>query len=143
MYHAIYDGHYTDHAFMQDATNAIGPIDLVADDNGNPTAVQIAAFQALVPNLRPGGAYAIQDLEGSYSTQGERPNGAVAYFRKLAAELVQGPGGMGIGAVHFSRNNVVITKAGTWEANEGAYGVPRSSEGAYGHGARQHRDSDL
>ena len=120
---------------MSAAAAAIGPIDFIGDDNGNPSDRQIGAFRHLVGSLRPGASHAIQDIETSYShrttplqPRGETRDGTTAFFRKLAATL-DPEAGLRVGAVQFSRNNIVVTKAGVWQqAPKASYGHTHPSK---------------
>jgi hypothetical protein len=131
-YHEQYDGVQTDDHFMEATVKHIGPIDFVGDDNGNPPDRQVGAFTHLIGNLRPGASYAIHDLETSYKAGiGELPDGAMAFFRKVASEMAPDKS-VELGSMQFSRNVVVVTKAGRWhQAGIRAYGHTHPSKQAH------------
>jgi len=107
-----------DQAFMKTVVASAGPIDFVTDDNGNPSEVQLAGFRGLLPSLRPGATYAIQDIESSYNRDGEVDGATINAMRAIKHPHPA------IRAVQFSRNNVVVTKKGVWRAGAiGSYGT--------------------
>ncbi|MEU5884567.1 hypothetical protein [Spirillospora sp. NPDC047279] len=61
-----FTGHQSDTAFLESVVAETGELDIVVDDGSHFSADQINSFRALVPHVRPGGLYAIEDLHTSY-----------------------------------------------------------------------------
>jgi predicted O-methyltransferase YrrM len=70
-----------------------GPFDLVVDDGSHIWAHQIATLRALLPLVRPGGAYVLEDLHTSYGRwapkyRGEGGETGAAYVLRVAERVL-------------------------------------------------------
>lgn len=101
------------HAVHQ-AVVGLPPLDLVVDDGSHIGSHIITTFGVLFPLVRPGGYYAIEDLETSYLPEyGGGPPGtpetAVALAKSLLDDVNIGP--LPIEAIHAYTGLVLIQKA--------------------------------
>jgi cephalosporin hydroxylase len=62
----VYIGDQADRTFLRKIAKKIGPIDILIDDGGHHFDQQIATFEELYPQVKPGGVYLIEDLHTSY-----------------------------------------------------------------------------
>ena len=72
---------------------AHGPFDLVVDDGSHVWTHQILTLRTLLPHVRPGGLYVLEDIDTSYGTLATQYNGGatvspVQYLRTMSDYLV-------------------------------------------------------
>jgi hypothetical protein len=60
-------GSQEDIAFLKTVNSEQGYFDVIVDDGGHTMKQQITSFTHLLPKVRSGGIYVIEDLETSYS----------------------------------------------------------------------------
>lgn len=60
----IFIGHQGDPAFWDRVLRAVPGFDVVIDDGSHAPQHQLAALQALLPHVRPGGVYVTEDIHG-------------------------------------------------------------------------------
>lgn len=123
----IFKGSQTDEAFLKDAFNRMGSLDIVIDDGSHQNEDIITTFKILFPLLNNGGIYAIEDIQFSYWPEygGDRknlnnPKTVMNFFKNLTdclnhAEFTE-PGDTpsyfdkNIIAVHFYHNLIIVSK---------------------------------
>lgn len=98
------------------AVSQCPPFDLVVDDGSHIGSHIIGAFEALFPRVKPGGYYAIEDLETAYQPAyggGDRgaPDTAAALTKGLIDDVNLGP--RAVAAVHAYYGLVLIEKGST------------------------------
>lgn len=120
-------GDQSDPQFLRYLASALGELDLIIDDGSHHNADVISSFQALFPTLKPGGFYAIEDVQTSYWLEfGGNPENhddrstTSGYFRALAdminypefrdRKLEIGDLVKSVSAVHFYHNLIVVQK---------------------------------
>ncbi|GAA4009971.1 hypothetical protein GCM10022247_35140 [Allokutzneria multivorans] len=59
-------GDQSDASFFTDLVAQVGPFDIIIDDGSHVSEHVLASFRTLFPLMRPGGIYAIEDLQTSY-----------------------------------------------------------------------------
>lgn len=99
---------------LRQAVNGCPPFDLVVDDGSHVGSHIITTFDVLFPKVRPGGYYAIEDLETSYlASYGGGPPGAPNTATALAKELLDdvNVGPRPIAAVHAYHGLLLVEKA--------------------------------
>lgn len=130
---ALYDGDQTDVKFLGQLCKA-GPWDIIIDDGGHEQHQQITSFTRLWRSVRPGGWYAVEDVQAGYWPKwggGLRSNKQTT-FMGLVSELVDCPhyeafirnkrsegGGLAearafdhsVAEVHVHRNLVLLRRA--------------------------------
>jgi len=62
-------GNQSDKQFLKSVINSIGMFDIIIDDGSHISCHQIASFESLFSNVKPGGFYVIEDLHASYNKQ--------------------------------------------------------------------------
>lgn len=88
--------------------------DLVVDDGSHIGSHVITTFEVLFPKLRPGGYYAIEDLETSYLTAyGGGPPGHPGTAAALAKELLDDVNGgrRPVAAIHAYPGLILVEKS--------------------------------
>src|SRR5262249_44884425 len=70
-----------------------GPFDLIVDDGSHLWDHQITALRTLLPLMKPGGFYIVEDIDVSYGNyadqfRGRSPISAAEYLKKLCDYLV-------------------------------------------------------
>ncbi len=73
-------GNQADRSFWQRFKREAPNIDIVIDDGGHLPEQQIAAFEELLPHLRPGGVYLCEDVHGVF-------NRFASYVHRFAHDL--------------------------------------------------------
>lgn len=93
-----YAGRQDDPRVIDRLVERHGPFDLIIDDCSHEMAPTIESFHLLWPHLKPGGIYAIEDLETSYidtwggSAEWYAPNTSVRFLTDLINGLNDAPG---------------------------------------------------
>ena len=64
----LFSGKEQDVAFLDTVVAQTGPLDVIIDDDGHMESNQTVCFRKLFNHIRPGGFYAIEDLQ-HYNTQ--------------------------------------------------------------------------
>lgn len=59
-------GDQADPAFLEEVARRHGPFDVVIDDGGHMVSQQVASLEVLLPHVRPGGVYLVEDCHTSY-----------------------------------------------------------------------------
>jgi 8-demethyl-8-alpha-L-rhamnosyltetracenomycin-C 2'-O-methyltransferase len=98
---------------LREAVNGCPPFDLVVDDGSHIGSHVITTFEVLFPMVKPGGYYAIEDLETSYlKAYGGGPPGAPNTAAALAKRLLDdvNVGTRPIAAMHAYPGLVLIEK---------------------------------
>lgn len=88
----VFIGMQEDGEFLQSVTDETGELDIVIDDGGHHMWQQQASFSKLLPHVRSGGLYVIEDLETSYQPPFEGgppgyPGTTVAMVKSLMDDL--------------------------------------------------------
>ena len=83
----------SDAAQLQALAEAHGPFDVVIDDGSHVWTHQILTLQTLLPSVRPGGFYVLEDIDTSYGTLAAQYNGGatvspVQYLRTMSDYLL-------------------------------------------------------
>ena len=60
----VHIGDQADPGFWQSFKEKVAPLDIIIDDGGHTTQQQIVTLESLLPHLRPGGIYIIEDIHG-------------------------------------------------------------------------------
>ena len=105
---------------LRQAVDGCPPFDLVVDDGSHVGSHVITTFDVLFPMVKPGGYYAIEDLETSYlPAYGGGPPGAPDTAASLAKALLDdlNVGPRPIAAVHAYPGLVLVEKAGERRAD--------------------------
>ena len=89
----IHWGDQGDPAALAQLALRLGPLDVIIDDGSHIWPHQIQTLQALLPCLRPGGLYILEDLHTSYARWKEKFRGggdetAGAYCCRLAERIL-------------------------------------------------------
>ena len=63
---AVHVGDQSNVTFLRELGETHGPWDLIVDDGSHQSAHQMASYKALLPYVRSGGKYAIEDLQTSF-----------------------------------------------------------------------------
>ncbi|WP_030373458.1 class I SAM-dependent methyltransferase [Streptomyces rimosus] len=71
-------GSQNDAGFLRDLAEQHGPFDIVIDDGSHVNEHILASFDTLLPHVRPGGWYVIEDIQTSYWPQYGGTSGAQA-----------------------------------------------------------------
>lgn len=103
----------SDACALRRAVDACPPFDLVVDDGSHIASHVITTFEVLFPKLRPGGYYAIEDLETAYlPAYGGGPPGAADTAAALAKAFLDdvNVGPRPIAAVHAYPGLVLLEK---------------------------------
>jgi cephalosporin hydroxylase len=66
-------GDQTDVARLREIADEYGPFDLVIDDGSHVSAHQATTIRGLLPHVRPGGFYVIEDIHASVKESSTRP----------------------------------------------------------------------
>ena len=122
----VFQGSQDDAAFLTDAFNKIGSLDIIVDDGSHVNSHIITSFNTLFPLLNAGGIYAIEDIQTSYwpkyggsSYLYDDTKTVMKYFKRLVDGLnyveYQRPHeptyyDKNIFAIHFYHNLIVIHK---------------------------------
>ena len=62
----VVQGDQGDERFLDSMARRFGPFDIIIDDGSHISRHVITSFNALFPHVRPGGIYAVEDLQTSY-----------------------------------------------------------------------------
>jgi SAM-dependent methyltransferase len=76
----VFIGDQADRGFWQRFKRDVPKVDIVVDDGGHLPEQQMAAFEELLPHLRPGGVYLCEDVHGAF-------NRFASYVHRFAHEL--------------------------------------------------------
>ncbi|MFR9749873.1 class I SAM-dependent methyltransferase [Nocardia sp. 004] len=135
-------GDQGDASFLHELGSSLGPFDIIVDDGSHISSDVLTSFQALLPYLRPGGLYVVEDTQTSYwsgwggsSTGTDDPATSIGYLKTLVDALhhqefekdsgrADGAFDGWIGALHFYHNIVVIEKRRSVEQSAPSW-VPR------------------
>lgn len=80
----VFIGDQVDKAFLDSVLYEIGIPDIIIDDGGHMRSQQMGSFLYLLPKLRSGGIYVIEDLETSFlEAYNDRPKTAMDMLRDL------------------------------------------------------------
>lgn len=79
-------------AALQAFAEQNGPFDLIVEDGSHIWAHQIIGLQTLLPHLKPGGQYIVEDLHTSYASEFGEPGGVtgVQYVLKCCEKVLGG-----------------------------------------------------
>ncbi|MHB8247248.1 MAG: class I SAM-dependent methyltransferase [Acidimicrobiales bacterium] len=110
----VLQGDQADKPFLKKLTERHGPFDLIVDDGSHLGTHQRASFEALFLGVRPGGIYAIEDLETAYWSDWEggppgTPGTAVDLAKGLLDDVNVGP--RPVASVHLYPGIVFVHKA--------------------------------
>lgn len=122
----IHVGDQSDPDFLTRLAHTDGPFDVVVDDGGHRAEQQLASITTLWPHLRPGGIYAVEDVQTSYLERWgggwHSPGTTVEFLKQLVDDMhvvvhnqpVVLPG---IAEMHFHYELCVVRRVGTWKAH--------------------------
>ncbi|WP_426509751.1 class I SAM-dependent methyltransferase [Dactylosporangium sp. McL0621] len=136
-------GDQSDPAYLREMAERYGPFDIIVDDGSHISGHVLVSLRTLLPYVRPGGYYVVEDLMFSYfqgfggsPTDLNSPDTSVGFLKTLADGLhyEDRPGldpaqaryfDRNIGAVHFYRGVAVIEKSANAEGSLPPW-IPRS-----------------
>jgi MycE methyltransferase N-terminal len=83
-------GDQSDPAYLREVGESLGPFDIIIDDGSHLNEHVRISYEALFPYVRPGGYYAIEDIQTSYWPDygGELPPGSPATTIGMVKELI-------------------------------------------------------
>jgi len=84
----VFIGDQADRRFLRRIAKKVGPIDVLIEDGGHHPAQQIATFEELYPQVRPGGVFLIEDLHTSYFPTYSGGLGKAGTFIEYAKPLI-------------------------------------------------------
>lgn len=102
----IYIGNQQDKQFLTQVVEQIGIIDIIIDDGGHRTKLQIASFEVLFPHVASGGLYIIEDLYATVRLdrkEGCKENNIVDQLSQWANNLMIDTKHTGIESISFYR----------------------------------------
>ncbi len=129
-----FQGGQDDRGFLRRVCEAAGPFNIVIDDGSHHNRHVLASFEALFPQVKPGGLYAIEDAQTSYwrpfgggSRNVTNPKTTLGFAKGLVESLnfreLDRPGyrpslyDRNVVGLHFYHNLVVIDKDENTEAS--------------------------
>lgn len=148
----ILQGDQSDAGFLRELVAQTGPLDIVVDDGSHRPEHIIATFEALFPEVKAGGFYAVEDLQTSYwpdfggDPDVEAPHTSMNFLKRLADAVnwqeipgrEEGPYDRWVRGVHFYHNLAIVDKGeneepATWTyTNRADRGPEADGEGAEG-----------
>ncbi len=121
---SVFIGDQADPGFWAAFNREVGPVDVLFDDGGHQAHQQIATLRAMLPNLRPGGVYACEDVHGAGHAFNAFVDGLTRPLSEVQGYERSDPSGLQqhVGAVHRYPLLTVIEKP---ELPVAAFEAPR------------------